>query len=86
MATSTSRKVGTGSKCEGKKIPLKSSTSRKKKFHFPILPLVEKMLKIFHGDVITSNLLLVEKLILCHGSANTLNMLRVEKNVKYNIN
>ena len=84
MATSTSRKVGAGSNCEGNKIPLKSeaSTSRKK-IHFPILPLVEISLKIFHGDVITSNLLLVEKLILFHGSANTLHLLLVEKNVQY---
>ena len=83
MATSTSRKVGAGSNCEREKIPLKSSTSRKTNY-FPILPLVEKLLKIFHGDVITSNLLLVEKLILCHGSANTFNLLLVEKNVQYN--
>ena len=46
------------------------------------LPLVEKSLKIFFGDVITSHLLLVEKLIVCHGSANTLNLLLVEKTVQ----
>ena len=79
MAASTSRKVGAVSNCKGNKITLKSSTSRKKKFISQFFHQQKESLKIFHGDLITSNLLLAEKLILFHGSENTLNLLLVEK-------